>query len=92
MAEAMRSLLGAWEDFRVVADEYRELDSERVLVLVHGVWRGKTSGVEFGVDAPRRGADLFHVRDGKVTKLIVYRDRERALAELGLASDASAHS
>jgi hypothetical protein len=31
MAHTMRDVLSAWEDFRPVADEYRELDSERVL-------------------------------------------------------------
>jgi hypothetical protein len=29
MAEAMRDWLGSWEEFRQVADEYRELDDER---------------------------------------------------------------
>jgi hypothetical protein len=30
------------------------------------------------------GAGLFHVRDSKVTKFVVYLDGDRALAELGL--------
>jgi ketosteroid isomerase-like protein len=69
-----------WEDYRVEADEYRELDGERVLVLTRQGGRGKISGVEI----EQLRASLFHVRAGKVTRRVNYWDRDRALADLGL--------
>jgi ketosteroid isomerase-like protein len=87
MSEGARGVLSAWEDFRIEADEYRELDGERVLVLHHRGGRGKISGVELG-EMQTEGALLFHVRDGKVTRLISYYDRDRAFADLGLAPEA----
>jgi ketosteroid isomerase-like protein len=84
MAEGFRGILGAWDEYRAEADEYRELDSERVLVLVHMSGRGKTSGLDLG-RLRAKGANVFHVRGGKVTKLVLYFDREQALAELGLS-------
>ena len=82
MSEGMRSWISAWEEFRVEAEEYRELDEERVLVLVQLSGRGKTSGLEIG--RRRVGqANLFHIRDGKVSRVVIYLDPERALADLG---------
>jgi ketosteroid isomerase-like protein len=48
MAEGMRDFLSAWEEYRVEAEEFRELDGERVLVLLRRSGRGKTSGLELG--------------------------------------------
>jgi ketosteroid isomerase-like protein len=87
MAEGTRDWLSAWEDPRVKVDEYRELDGERVLVLVHFSGRGKRSGLELG-QMPTKGAHLFHVRGGKMTRFVHYLDRERAFADLGLAPEA----
>jgi len=87
IAETMRDFLRAWEDWRVAADEYRELDSERVLVLQHYSARGKTSGLPLAQGAAK-GANLFHIRDGKVTRVVCYFERDRALADVGLAPEA----
>jgi ketosteroid isomerase-like protein len=88
MAEAYRAVLEVWEGFRGEAQEYRELDDERVLVLVRVSARGKTSGLEVGQTGART-ANLIHIREGKVTKMVYYWDRNRALADLGLGSDQS---
>jgi hypothetical protein len=72
---------------RVAADEYRELDDERVLVLVHAGGRAKTSGLELE-RLGSSGAHLFHVRSAKVTRILIYFDRDRAFADLGLDREA----
>jgi ketosteroid isomerase-like protein len=84
MARAWREWLSAWQEFHVEADEYRELDKERVLVLCRFAGRGKTSGVEIG-EVWTKGASAFQIRNGKVTELVLYTDYERALADLGLS-------
>ena len=83
MGEQWRGALSAFEELRTEADEYRVLDHERVLVLMRFGGRGKTSGLEVG-QMQTEGANLFHVRDGKVTRLVLYWDRERALEEVGV--------
>jgi ketosteroid isomerase-like protein len=84
LAEAgppIEAFLDVWEGYRVQAEEYRELDGERVLVLTRQGGRGKGSGIE----TEQLRATVFHVREGKVTRRVNYWDRERALADLGLA-------
>jgi ketosteroid isomerase-like protein len=83
MAEVWRDWLSTWKDWRTEVEEYREIDDERVLVLTRLSGRGKTSGME--LDQMRaKGASVFHVRGGKVTRQVVYWDRDHALADLGL--------
>jgi ketosteroid isomerase-like protein len=86
MVEGFGDFLSAWENFSVEAQEYRELDEERVLVLVRQSGRGKVSGLEIG-RMRSNGASLFHLRSRKVTRLAIHLDRERALADLGLAPE-----
>ena len=84
MATYWREWLEAWEELRVEALEYRELDEERVLVLGRFSGRGKTSGMEIGQIWPK-AASLFHFQNGLVSKLVLYTDYRRALADLGLS-------
>jgi ketosteroid isomerase-like protein len=87
MAERIRINLSPWRDYHLKAEEYRELDEERVLVLSIHPAGGKTSGLEVE-QRLSQAANLFHVRGGKVTRLVHYLDREQALADLGLAPGA----
>jgi ketosteroid isomerase-like protein len=87
MVEGMRDFLSAWENYRVKAEEFRVLDDERVLVLERFGGRGKTSGLDVR-HMRAKGASLFHVRSGKVVRLVDYIDRDHAFADLGLALEA----
>jgi ketosteroid isomerase-like protein len=83
MSEGFRNILTAWEDVTATAEEYRELDSARVLVLDRRSGHGKTSGLDLE-EVQTKGATLWHVCEGKVTGLRINWDRVRALADLGL--------
>jgi ketosteroid isomerase-like protein len=84
MSDAWRQFLSAWEGYRVEAEEYRELDGGRVLVLLHAWGRGKTSGLELGETTRGKAANVFRVQDRKVIRLDAYFDHGRAFADLGL--------
>jgi ketosteroid isomerase-like protein len=84
MAKGFRDFISAWQQYRVEADEYCELDGERVVTFLHLAGRGKVSGLDLA-QLPRRSANLFHLRAGKVVRFVMYLDSDRALADLGLA-------
>ena len=84
LAPMLRDFQNAWEEYHSEAVEYRELDDERVLVLTYASGRAKASGVQIG----QMRANVFHLRSGRVTRLVAYWDRERALADLGLPPEA----
>jgi ketosteroid isomerase-like protein len=83
MAKDMRRRLSALEGVRFEAEEYREIDDKRVLVFYSMSGRGQTSGLELGEMAVKAAA-LFHVRGGKVTRIVSYFEREHLPADLGL--------
>jgi ketosteroid isomerase-like protein len=80
MTDGWRQWLAAWDHYRATADEFLEVDPERVLVLGHMGGRGKTSGV--GVET--EFANVLHVRRQKISRLCLYSSRDSALADLGL--------
>ena len=83
MGQRWREWMSVWEDYRTESEEFRELDGGRVLVLMYHDERGKASGVGIeGMKTP--GANVFDIRDGKVTRVALYWNREDALADLGI--------
>jgi ketosteroid isomerase-like protein len=89
MAAGFRDFLSAWEDFHPAAEEFRQLNDERVLVLQRYRGRGKASALE--IEQMRgEGAALFKIDSGKVIRFVHYFDRGRALADLGLAPEGDA--
>jgi hypothetical protein len=87
--ELFRSWLGAFADFRILTEDAIELDSKRVLALTSVSGHGKTSGVALE-RTQARIAHEFEIHAGRVTRLVVYFERHRALAEL--AADAGTGS
>jgi ketosteroid isomerase-like protein len=79
-AETWRTWLSAWRDYRVEASEFRDLEDDRVMVLGRMSGRGRLSDAVGETEI----VNVLHIRDGKVIRLVMYPNRERALADLGL--------
>ena len=87
MSKRYGDWLRGWKDFCAAPDEYFVVDDHRILVFVINSGYGRTSGVEF---EQRSVANFFEIRGGKVTKLVLYWDRDRALADSGLDRETDA--
>jgi ketosteroid isomerase-like protein len=71
---------GAWENLDVTAEKFVDA-GDRVLVTMRHRGRGRTSGVE--VDA--RFFVVYTLREGKVSRVDEYTEREEALEAAGLS-------
>ncbi len=80
MAKAWGGVLSAYDYYRTIHDEVREIDGDRVLVLGTYSARGKATGLSMsGLNAA-----LWQMRDGRVVRHVIYFDRANALADLGI--------
>jgi hypothetical protein len=84
MARRFGDWLSGWRDFRAEPERYLVVDGHRIPVFVHNGGRGRASGFEM---EQRSVANYFEIHDGKVTRPALYFDRDRALGDLGLASE-----
>jgi hypothetical protein len=91
LAVGIRDWFTAFEGFGIRPEEFRSLDDERVLVLTQISGRGRRSRLELG-DIWSGGAHIFHIKGGRVKRLVRYFDRERAFADLGLPTEGDSSS
>ena len=78
--EFMREFLTQWRDYRMIGDDFRQLDADTVLVDGRQAGIGRRSGVS--VEIPIYS--VWTLQDGKVIRLIVEFDRQKALEAAGL--------
>lgn len=83
MAESWRRLLSVWSEFNTKAEEYVELDDGRVLVLAVFGGTARIRGLDVR-DGRSKGANVFEIDEGKVRRLVLYWNQDRALADLGI--------
>ena len=79
VAEAVRTWVGAWEDWSLEVEEIVDL-GDRVLVDAWERGRGKGSGIE--IEHPHIA--IVTVRNGKVVHTMGYVERGQALQAAGL--------
>jgi ketosteroid isomerase-like protein len=86
MAARYGDWLNGWKDLRAEPEEFFVVDETRILVFVHNSGRGRTS--DFKLEQ-RSVANFFEIHEGKVTRLVLSWDRDRALADVGSRTDES---
>jgi ketosteroid isomerase-like protein len=79
LTAAWRDFLAAWEDFRIEADRVVSGTAGMYVLLLRLQGRGKGSGVSIDAEV----ANLVRIRDGKITRLEMFWDRDAALRAAG---------
>jgi ketosteroid isomerase-like protein len=80
--EKLRSFLedlrGTFDSFQIEADEFIDAGEQVVVPTTsHGRGRG-------GIEVTARTASVYTLRDGAVTRLVMYQERRQALEAVGL--------
>ena len=68
-----------WDEHHIEPEEFLECDDGRVLAAIHLSGLGQQSGVSID----QRFFQLYTVREGKVSRMVEYVDRDRAVRALG---------
>jgi ketosteroid isomerase-like protein len=70
-----------WDEHNIDPEEFLESGDRRVLATIHLSGRGERSGMEID----QRFFHLYTVREGKITSMVEYVDRDKALEAAGLS-------
>jgi ketosteroid isomerase-like protein len=79
MSRLLAMLWDSWTEFRFEAERFIDA-GRRVVVFIRVIARGGASGLA----TERETAHVWGVRDGRLSSIQIYRDRETALQALGL--------
>jgi ketosteroid isomerase-like protein len=79
VVEWFEVLLEAFEQAGQVPERFIDC-GDQVLVFIRGEWRGRTSGLEIN----EQWTHLHTLRNGKIVRMQMFRDREQALQAAGL--------
>ena len=75
----LEDLRGTFESFHIEADEFIEA-GEHVVVPTTSHARGRGA-----IELKARTASVYTLRDGAITRLVMYQERQEALEAVGLA-------
>jgi hypothetical protein len=87
MARGFSGYIDVYENVRINVEQVHELDDATIVALFRRIGRAKTSGIDELPGREMEGAVIFHLRSGRVSRLVLYFERERALIDLALTPE-----
>jgi ketosteroid isomerase-like protein len=81
--QALDQWFDTWEWMRLEIEDIVEIDGDRVLFTLHQRVKGRGSGIEIEIKA----FNVYSFRDGKVTRIQLFTEREPALEAAGVSPD-----
>ena len=81
VARGFADYFAVWENIEIRADEYLDTGGDEVVVFVHEIAKGRSSGVEVETDVTA----ILTIQDGKIVRVRPFMDRSKALEAAGLS-------
>jgi uncharacterized protein len=80
VAQSIEDWPRQWDDFQLDVVEVVDANESQVVAMTHQRGRGHTSGLELDFDV----AFVHTMRDGKISRVDMFLDRDQALEAVGL--------